>query len=73
LRQHVFGSFPFFSGFRKIKNPIGQMQWLCTCCKIHPKTGLEIATDAVTNAANIFFLQPKILVYSRHFGDQISL
>ena len=26
-----------FSGFRKIKNPIGQMQWLRACCKIHSR------------------------------------
>ena len=40
------------------------MQWLYACCKIHPKTGLEIATDTVTNAANIFSLRLKILVVS---------
>ena len=56
-----------FSGFRKMKNPIGQMRWLYACCKIHPKTGLEIVTDTVANAANIFSLLTK------NSGDQISV
>ena len=38
------------------------MQWLYACCKIHPKTGLKIATDTVDNAANIFSLRLKILI-----------
>ena len=42
-----------------MKNPIGQMQWLYACCKIHPKIGLEIVTDTVANAANIFSLLTK--------------
>ena len=32
------------------------MQWLYACCKIHPKTGVEIATDTVANAAKGKFI-----------------
>ena len=35
--------------------------------------GLEIATDTVANATNIFSLATKNGGFSRHFGDQISL
>ena len=36
--DNTFWKPSLFLGFRKIKNSIGQMQWLCACCKIHPKT-----------------------------------
>ena len=36
-------------------------------------TGLEIATDTIANATNIFSLATKNCVFSRHFGEQISL
>ena len=64
MREHVitvFSDNTFLEAFtifrlKKNKNPIGQTHWLWACCKIHPKTGLKIATDIVANAADIIFL-----------------
>ena len=72
MREHVitvFSDNTFLEAFtifrlKKNKNPIGQTHWLWACCKIHPKTGLKIATDIVANAADIFSLRLKILVVS---------
>ena len=72
MREHVITVFwdnTFLEAFtivrlKKNKNPIGQTHWLWACCKIHPKTGLKIATDTVAIAADIFSLRLKILVVS---------
>ena len=37
------------------------------------QSGLEIATDTVANATNIFSLATKKFWFSRQSGDQISL